>query len=276
MTHMSYSTELFERKFENSKKNKEDILFCKLLQDCVYRYHLIDFTISEKYRTKKFLEDKICCGHTWEITRDGFENRSNYSYDKDEQEITFDRNIIYVKEEKCFTNDTYLANAHLYNCKSWFSLLIEINEEINQTIKPYERIIKEELKVVDNDSYYSEQHISDSVYYSDLFVKHFISDYGKLGRQLLIKWLNRLNDSSISDEELADEYLNDMNNAKIYFESCNHQKYLREMEKSVKFDYILLRVIEKYSPRGRYFGYTYRNIYSRKRCKQYKKNTNSR
>lgn len=268
---MSSSTDLFKNKFENKKSKKEDYIIYKMLFNGCYKLHLFNPMILHDWRTIEYLKDKICYRNVWEETKDGFENRSNYSYDKDEQEITFDRNIIYLKEGKCFTNNTNLANAHLYNCKSWFSLLIEINEEINQTIKPYEGIIKEELKVVDNDSYYLEQHISDSVYYSDLFVKHFISDYGKLGRQLLIKWLNRLNDSSISDEELADEYLNDMNNAKIYFESCNHQKYLREMERGVKFDYILLRVIEKYSPRGRYFGNTYRNIYPRKRCKQYKK-----
>lgn len=273
---MSYSTELFERKFENSKKNKEDILFCKLLQDCVYRYHLIDFTILEKYRMKKYLEDKICCGHTWETTRDGFENRSNYKYNQDNREITFERNIIYINGENYFTNNTNLANAHLYNYNYWLSLLIKINEEMNQIVKRFGGILKEQLTEINKDFYYSEQHIKKSTYYSDLFVKKFIFDYGKLGRQLLIKWLNRLNDSSISDEELADEYLNDMNNARIFYESCNNQKYLNGMEQGVQFDYILLRVIEKYCPRGRHFGSTYRSIYPRERCKQYKKNTNSR
>ena len=268
---MSCSTDLFESKFENSKKKKEDYIFHRLLYNCVYKYHLTNYTILEKYRMKEDLENKISCNHTWEITKDGFENRSNYGYDEENQEITFERNIIYVNEKNCFTNNTNIAKAHFYNNRFWLSLLREINEEINQTVKQFEGIIKEQLKEIKEDDYYSEQHINESVYYADLFVKSFIADYGKLGRELLIKWLNRLNDSSKSYEELADEYLKDMNNAKIYFESYNHQKYLMGIEHGVKFDYILLRVIEKYSPRGIYFGDTYRKIYPRKRYKQNKK-----
>jgi hypothetical protein len=230
--------------------------------------------ILHNWKIKAYLKDKICYRNIWEATKDGFENRSNYRYDEEAKEIKFDRNIIFVNKERCFTNDTVLANTHLHNNISWFSLLIDINKSIDQAIKPFEKLIKEQLEDITKD-YCSEQYIKKSTYYSDLFVKKFISDYGKLGRQLLIKWLNRLNDSSISDEELADEYLNDMNNARIIFESCNNQKYPNGMEQGVQFDYILLRVIEKYCPRGRHFGSTYRSIYPRERCKQYKKNTNS-
>ena len=273
---MSYSTDLFKNKFENQKYKKENYITYKTIFNACYTQQLLDPMILHEWRTKEYLKDKICYRNIWEQTKEGFENRSNYSYNQDNQEITFERNIIYINNNNCSTNGTFIANAHLYNCKSWFSLLIDINKEINQTVKPFKGIIKEQLEDINKDYYYKDEHIKESIYYSDMFVKHFISDYGKIGRQLLIKWLNRLNDSSVSDEELADEYINDMSNAKIYFESCNHQKYLRETKRGIKFDYILLRVIEKYSPRGRYFGNTYRSIYPRKANRQHIININSR
>ena len=140
---MSNSTDLFKNKFENKKSKQEDYITYKMLFNGCYNLHLFNPTILHDWRTMEYLKDKICYRNVWEETKDGFENRSNYNYDEDNQEITFDRNIIYVNEGEFFTNDTNLANAHLYNCKSWLSLLIEINEEINQTIKPFERIKKE-------------------------------------------------------------------------------------------------------------------------------------
>ena len=79
--------------------------------------------------------------------------------------------------------------------------------------------------------------------------------YGDIGKRLLIKWLNRLNRTDIDIDTLIVEFKTDIASAKLYLEG--NKDYERSKAYHLELDAVLIRVLERYSPRGKYFHTMY-------------------
>ncbi len=78
----------------------------------------------------------------------------------------------------------------------------------------------------------------------------------KVGEKLLIKWLNKLNDTETDIEVLIEEFAEDINDADQRFFNENYSKYYN-------FKNSILHGIETYSARGSYFKLKYQEYVKR-------------
>ena len=86
----------------------------------------------------------------------------------------------------------------------------------------------------------------------------YLHNYGSIGKQLLIKWLNRLNREDIPLETLLIEFKTDISSAKLYLDTPDNKPYQLAKSSHMYLEDVLLRVLETYSPRGKYFSNKYR------------------
>jgi hypothetical protein len=214
-----------------------------------------DRSIYKYFHIKHALENKICSDDIWEVTKDGFEARTNFGYDYDNEEITFIRHRIVKKGNHYNTNGTDLANRHLEGNREYLDQLLKVQRIIDSYYEMYKEGIEKEL--AKEDKAREKRLIESSVAYDIKRTKKFILRYGDMGIALLTKWLNKLNDPNRTIEELLEEYLSDTNNAKIYYEAKGDKLYLEGKELGLEFEKELSKELEKYSPRGAKLKFAY-------------------
>jgi len=235
---------ILDRKERLKRSSIKQMIINNYLNDNPY-----DRSIYKYFHIKSALENKICFDGIWEVTRDGFETRTNFGYDYDNEEITFIRHRIVKKGNHYNTNGTDLAKRHLEENREYLDQLLKVQRIIDSYYEMYKEGIEEELSKKDEKR---EKHLIDSsVEYDIKSIKKYILRYGDMGIALLTKWLNKLNDPNRSLDELLEEYLSDVNNAIIYYEAKQDEMYLDGVKSGINFERELLKRLVQYSPRAK-------------------------
>ncbi len=260
---MSATNKLIKDKLANQRKQAEEDITYQTIIEQYLKEHPEDYSIYRYFKARKAFEDRIRFGGRWEKTKDGFESRTNFQYNYDANEITFDTNRIIIKGTEVHTNGTVIANRHVSEHKQDLESLIKVHTLINGLIARYKEEIDKRVSLYKKRDNHS-KNLTEAIYHETRHTKDFITRYGDMGIVQLIKWLNRLNDQNATLEELAEEFHRDINNAMIYFETGNHKGYQDGKTAGLKYEHTLLRVIERYSPRGKYLRDLYCNTYGDK------------
>lgn len=239
---MASSIRLIKDRMANKKAlfKKESIE--KVLINLLKSKTLIDYL-----NIKRAIIEQICSNNTWEQTKDGFETRTDFKYDEKEKDISFTRHIITLKDGIVKSNGTPLAEQHLTTYQKQLETLIKIDEYFN---KCYASNQAEVDKMLGSSTSSKKKNLSEEIYYENRHTNNYLNNYGSIGKDLLLKWLNKLSEQDLSIEELTEEFINDINNIKAYFEITKNQQYLRLEKNGISFEYTLLKVIKRYSPRG--------------------------
>ena len=206
-----------------------------------------DRSINRYFHMRNDIVKQICSDNYWEETREGFETRTDFAFDYDNVEIVFVRHQIIKQGDQYTTNGSELAERHLQENEERLASLNKLDRIIYSYYEQYKEGIDEGLKQVRT---LDERTINGSVNFDLNDTNRYILRYGKIGLNLLIKWLNKLNDPHRSLEELLEEFLKDINDAKVYYESVQDHSYLEAVNSGRIFEKEMLRIMDLYSPRA--------------------------
>ena len=262
---MSRIEEIIREKYETIYQvNRDRYVFMCIIQNYLNE-HLNDYSIYELLEKRKNLIETICSDERWIPFSKGYLTRTDFSYDEDSKEITFTTNQI-VKNEDFYVADgstvskrfldifrkEYMVLSHLdVLCFRYYNKSKEsIDRNLNST-RAYDRT-KEDI---------IERDINKSKKLIDLY---FLS-YGDIGKDILVRWLNRLNDLETNIDKLIDEFNNDVKVAKSELISSGNSNYSNTRNKHIELENMLLDVIAFYSVRGEHFRREYKLQLSQQR-----------
>jgi len=254
---MSILEELIQEKCETSSIITRDRYISMCIIQAYYREHGYNHAINDVFTHHNELVSIISNNQRWEPFTNGYLTRTDYKYDDNQKEITFTTHRIIKQKDKYISDSTDISTEHLNNHIGDFTALAKVDDIIyNYYLKDKEQIDRNvnSVEAYQNPKQqYIEDRIKQQKEQNDLYFK----SYGPIGRELLIKWLNRLNDDT-SIEELVSEFKNDVNLAKIYLEKEHNPNYRQSQYNRLDMADILLKILETYSPRGGHLRSLYR------------------
>ncbi len=244
---MSLSSDLFK----NQRLDREERIKKGEIKQMILNNYLNEnrdeHYIYRLFNMRTELQEQICSNHYWEETREGFETRTDFAYDPDLVEITFVSHRI-IKQDGEYTSDgTELSERHLKANRKALASLIKTDRIIDSYYKLYQEGIDRDLKNVRT---LSERTIDGAVNYDLRSIDTFLLTYRRIGLDLLIKWLNKLTEPNQSLDDLLEEFLNDVNNAVIIFETGQDSTYLDAVNKGKSLEKELMDIMDLYLPRA--------------------------
>ncbi len=225
-----------------------------------------DLTVMDLVDEKHRLIRKLCDGFRWRKVGNQFINHSHFTPGSKRGEISFVVNRIYQSANGEYTPETTPKSLQYYSDNlGAFALLSEIERKLNRVYYRHREEIDEILDDIDNHRIPTNPIVIGSEIHMNFFPSSYIRYcddaaiakekgdlelfsilYGEKGNQILLKWLNRLNDSDESLFDLADEFLAEVDSYKMLFPQATT---LGPM-----FEYKLLEAISYYSFRGKPFA----------------------
>ena len=217
--------------------------------------------IDEKHKLIRKLSD----GFRWKKVGNQFVNHSCFIPGAKTGEISFVVNRIYRAANGEYTpENTTMSLNHYFANREDFALLSEIERKLNRIYYRHRAEIDEILEDIDHHRIPTNPIVIGSEirmnYFPSSYIKYcddtaiakekgdlelFSILYGEKGNQILLKWLNRLNDYDESIFALADEFLEEVASFKLLFPQATTLGPL--------FEFKLLEAISYYSFRGKPF-----------------------
>ena len=188
---------------------------------------------------------------TWERVEGGFVYRSNFAFDDQTQEITFDSYYIAKLGTKYVPDGSKVSVDYFTKHVGDFAALDKVEEIIRKYRIKYQDKVNEQLDKYERRKDLYGNNFIDRLHYNESHTNLYFQYFGSIGKQLLIKWLNRLNRLDIPLETLLIEFKTDVSSAKLYLEG--NKEYEKAKAYHMDLDSVLLRVLRRYSPRGNYF-----------------------
>ncbi len=213
-------------------------------------FHLDKYVLITK---KDAIENSLKTKEGWEITSRGLEHRSNFRYDEKTGDLLFDRNIITKHNYQFISDGSIESDMFIRKHKKDLIALSNYYKSNDILYERYKDEIKEQLEEIEYTTKLSEESYRAKYYTRTSHLHNFISVYGEIGKKLLIKWLNALNNTKKDIEILIDEFDNDMDNAYMYLQLNSNDITIGFWA----FKRFLIQELEKYSVRGRYFRVMY-------------------
>mgnify|MGYP003571428225 CR=1 FL=1 len=251
---MSFTQNFFENKSLDNRKLWVERQIEYLIANTYLKENPDDYLVSNLL-SKKDLEYDIQYLYGWERTPNGFEYRCNFQFDEESQNIVFDRNIIIKSNDGFVSDGSKNSDLFIREHAKELETLKNTYKIFDKLYLHYESTLNKEIESLKRHMQMGEFRIHDVAYSKNNHAHKFLQIYGELGQKLLIKWLNKLNDTEKSMDILLEEFANDIDKANKYFEYNLDEKYLRIF----KFEYALLQELENFSTRGRYFKLAYKN-----------------
>ena len=220
--------------------------------------HPHDYSIYRVFSTQRKLVDEICKDHLWEPSYDGFVSRSNYKFDLSSFEITFDTHKITKQGDKYIPDKSPEALERWSSHIKEFNTLSAADDLIETYYSRYQKRVDEGLDIAMKFfNTFQPDRLETRIAVERRLNESFISFYGEVGINLLVRWLNKLNEP-YEVESILEQFKKEVNDAIEYMESMRNSNYLRSIKYNHDFTTELLRAIERYSPRGRYLRDAYK------------------
>ena len=251
---MSFTTRYIKERIANKKDLLSEQVKAHLITEYYFKDHPNDRSIYNVFKTRDALVQKISNGCIWERTKNGFVSRRNFALDS-LGEITFDVDKIVLSGNTIMTNGNN-AFMHVNKFHDDLDNLMKVEGLIASYYEQHKDEIDQRLKA-ELKKNKGTKNITYGVYDEAKHTKEYLIRYGDHGRKLLIKWLNRLN-TTTPIEELIAEFNRDVNNAITFFEIIEDEGFKKGVSMGISFEGMLLKVIERYSPRGELFMAMYR------------------
>ena len=257
---MSVLQELMKEKRETRLENTRDRHIYFGIVHAYLDEHPNDLSIYDCFRQQNALANIVSNDHRWEPFYGGFLTRTNFAYDEETKEITFDEHRITKAKDGSYVPDqSKLSIEHVNNHIGDFTALAKVDEIIARYYERYSNKIDDGLnKSMNFFRNFREHELELQTYYANEHNKLFFNYYGIIGRELLIKWLNRLNDPNATIEELATEFRNDVATAELYLEAQEFPGYKKAKAHHLEMSSVLFRVLDRYSPRASHLKNAYR------------------
>ena len=247
---IDYNNEKCIDKMALKKEEQINILLANEYFNEKSTFHLDNYVSISK---KDAIENALKIKEGWEITSTGLEHRSNFRYDEKTGDLLFDRNIITKHNYQFISDGSKESDIFIKKHKKDLIVLSNYYKSNDILYERYKEKIKDNLEKIDFDAKLSQNSCQASYYARTSHLHNFFSVYGEIGKKLLIKWLNALNNTKKDIDVLIDEFDNDMDNADMYLQ-------LNSSDITIgfwAFKRFLMQELEKYSVRGRYFRVMY-------------------
>ena len=197
------------------------------------------------YNLKKLIEAKFLNKYGFERTTNGFEHRSNFRFDPETQNITFDRNKIMMFRDEYRSDRSQISDEFLRNHAEELETYMKAYNAIDNYYYRYEKVINSHLQTdYDNNT---EEKIHEKISNR----RQYLLIFGEVFNDLLIKWLNLINNPENNLEELLDEFNRDVNNAEYYFENTLAKDLRKYYGDDFSFRSCLLKELDNYSTLNR-------------------------
>lgn len=222
-----------------------------------------DLSIYRCFNYQRELTSVICDEHYWEPIATGFVYRDNFKYDPVNFEITFDSHRIQKAKDGWYTPDLSEVSRSYFNEHFGdFTALSKADEIIAKYHSKYQKRVDKGLDIaMEFFNTFRPDLLDQQIHLANSQNEMFLLYYGEVGINLLVKWLNRLNDD-IYIENLITEFKMDIKLAKTHMETLDNHYYNNIKSVPIEFENRLLRMIERYSPRGKYFRACLNKIYN--------------
>jgi len=262
---MNKIEEIIREKYETIYEvNRDRYIFM-----CIIQYYLNehsnDYSIYDLLEKRKGISETICSDGRWKPFIKGYLTRTDYRYDENSKEIVFTTNRI-VKNEGYYVSDgsniskrqldiygkefLTLSQLDVLTFKYYYKNKEKIDENLNST-NAYDRT-KEDIII---------NEINEKKELVDLY----FNSYGDIGKNILVKWLNRLNELDTNIDELLSEFNNDVKLAKTSLNSIDNINYSNIRKKHIELEDMLLDILAIYSIRGEQFRREYKQKLSQQR-----------
>ncbi len=222
-----------------------------------------DISIYKYFDQHRILAKAICIDNRWEPSYNGFVTRTNFKYDEEAKEITFDTHKITKHGNSYFHDGSNEAIERLTTHKGDFEVLAGLDEIIARYYHMYQD--KVDAGVEKGMQFIGIMHPNLFEIRLDFAKNHnemFFMYFGNIGIELLVRWLNKLNEP-FNIETLVEEFKNDVDKAQENLELSEDPEYLNSKRMHINFTRVLLGVINRYSPRGKELSSTYRRLYGK-------------
>ena len=253
---MSVLEELIQERFKTSLQMTRDRYISMCIIQAYYREHDYDKSIHDCFNYHQELIDITSSNHRWEPSKDGYKTRTNFRYDTNKGEIVFTTHRITRGEDRYISDGSDISNKQLNDHIGDFAALVKAEQIIYGYYLKDKEIIDKLVAAVPMYNKTDPTIIENRIEVETEDNKLFYTAYGTIGKELLIKWLNRLSDEETDIIELISDLKNDLLTAKLYLEAEDKPDYRRV--KNIDFEEFFLRMLVRYSPRGEYLRSTYR------------------
>jgi len=259
----------------NKEKEKERIEAFTLLYENE-KNNIDNQEIKEAYNIKNELEERITKEFGWEKTIDGFEKRKDFKYNEETHKLTFENNNIKIENGKIISDGKEETDEFIVDSGALLKVYIKNNEIINKYKDKYKEEIERELKRNKLRLEIRENRIGELIYNTNRHQSLYLQLFGEIGKKLLVKWLNKLNETEKPFNELCEEFpldklyeefVKDINEANQLYET----RLKNGTHSYVKFESVLLTELEIYNPRGKYLKTMHKNNIKNNKIKELKK-----
>ena len=207
--------------------------------------HIGDSLLTDSYQNMKNAIKTMTEKFAWTQTPDGFEFRDSFRYNEREQEFLFDSHLITYDHGSYVASDN-VGKRFIRNHLQLFDTLETAQDLIQEQYEVY----KEEIDKLSG-SYTNPRRdlIKRELVniHDEVKAVRSISEYGYYGEHVASYWLNALNNSDKTIDELASEFMNMFPEIKKYF---NDFYVIDADNKILMYLTRLSIVLSLYHPRG--------------------------
>ena len=242
---------IMEKEEANVERLKERYIYTNIVNGYTKEFPG-DASIQDVFKQREELRRIASSNSKWELISDGFVTRSNFGFDEKTKEITYDRHYI-VKMGGKYVPDSQVSFDYLEKHIGDFTALSKVEEIIDRYQVRYPEPPRRHRVAFQVDNKTLEDKTSVAEGYTNMYLRN----YGEIGKKLLIKWLNRLN-QDIDLETLLIEFKSDISSAKLYLDTPENKSYQAAKASHMDLDFVLLRLLETYSTKGAFFSSKYK------------------
>ena len=237
-----------ERKFDNPYKlyieESEESLLENKLETEEEKNEFVSKRINKHTIENAIMREYLC----WEKVPEGFEFRSNFHFNEETGYLEFNTSRILKTPNGYISDGTDLSNCfmELENNQRMLKNLTKIHAYFEEL----KRKNSSDLPETREDNYIK---FRNSQPHKEMFIaarlehlRRYLQNYGKTGKDFLIKWLNLLSNPQKTIDELYIEFLYDISKADEYFDTV-----IKGKNNNFRFENVLLEELEVFSTRGR-------------------------
>jgi hypothetical protein len=260
--------ELIEEQDLAAEQERREKCMFFVIQDEYKKEHQDTKPLQNCFQHQATLREIIKDDYRWDLTKDGFVIRTNFSYDENTGEIDFTSHYITRDGIRYMSDGSDISNSHLQNHIGDFAALEQTESIIAGLCSEYKDAINQTVSKLTPQAKVNPNYLEDRKSFNNEYTNMYLRDYGSVGRILLIKWLNRLTDPYTPIEDLAIEFKADIESAKLYLEEYGDENYKKAKASHIELESVLFRVLERFSPRGAYLQFKYRKAMDERQSKR--------
>ncbi len=255
---------MIEKEEAKIEQDKDRIIFSTIVNE-YQKDNPGDDSIFDSFKQEADLRRIVSSESRWERVENGFVTRTNFAYDEKNKEITFDSYYIAKLGGKYVPDGSKVSIEYFNKHLGDFAALAKVEDIISRYQAKYEEPVSANLNSYDKRKRLLNRSMTDIVATNNRHTNMYLNLYGDIGKRLLIKWLNRLNREDIDLDTLLIEFKTDISSAKLYLDTPDNKEYQWSKACHMELDFALIRVLERYSPRGKYFHSMYNQSIEKQR-----------